>query len=59
VLLALRAQSCRCAAAEVAAASDIVISLVLDEEQTEAVLFGPDGAAPMFGSGTGLADRGR
>ena len=52
------AQSC-CCAAEVAASSDIVIRLVLDEKQTEAVLCGPDGAAPMLGSGTGLADRGR
>jgi len=48
-LLAAGAQNCRCAA-EVAASSDIVISLVLDEKQTEAVLFGLDGAVPM-GSG--------
>jgi 3-hydroxyisobutyrate dehydrogenase-like beta-hydroxyacid dehydrogenase len=49
-LLATGVQSCRCAA-EVAASSDIIISLMLDEKQTEAVLFGPDGAAPMLGGG--------
>jgi 3-hydroxyisobutyrate dehydrogenase-like beta-hydroxyacid dehydrogenase len=39
-LLAAGAQSC-CCAAEVAASSDIVISLVLDEKQTERCCAGP------------------
>jgi 3-hydroxyisobutyrate dehydrogenase-like beta-hydroxyacid dehydrogenase len=53
-LAAAGAQACR-SAAEVAACSDLVISLVLDEKQTDAVLFGPDGAAPMLGNGRLLA----
>ena len=43
-LVAAGAQGCRCAA-EVAGSSDLVISLVLDEKQTEEVLFGGDGSA--------------
>lgn len=51
-MAALRAEGGQTAVlSEAAAASDAVVSVVLNAAQTETVLFGPDGCAPHMGQG--------